>query len=107
MSLTQNLQIFGLLIIFAISLAALILAVFNFIKINNVNEPFETIGDAYKTGWYQTFGHECHPSLYKCMVNNKNQNHYFCSANPNCEISYHNVKGKLLKEPLTWFQRFV
>lgn len=75
-------------------------------QFNNIIYP--KLGDAFDNSHYSTFGQECKPGLFKCKVNGTVQGtHYFCSSHPNCEIKEHNIKGHKMKEPLTWFERFI
>ena len=60
--------------------------------------------DADKTAWFRTFGRECEPGLTKCEGDNFQ---YFCSAKKNCQIDKYNLKGKPIKEPMSWFERHV
>lgn len=73
----------------------------------NFSLAYPKMGDAATTGWFRTMGRECKPNLFKCKVNQGAQAHYFCSKNPNCEIPEYNVRGIRMKEPMSWFDRFV
>ena len=88
-----------------LSISALVIANMN--KSNN-KEYFNPLGypkagDAFETGNYSTMGRECKPNLYKCKVNNQ----YFCSKHKDCYIPEDNVRGTLMKSPMSWFNRYV
>lgn len=91
---------------FILALAAFVTALIVDHKKEKENENFinfPKMGDAFQTGWYRTLGRECKPNLYKCKAKQQT----WCSENKDCSVSEHNLQGQLMKEPMTWFDRFV
>ena len=90
---------------------AIVAIVFLAIAISKQNPPIEgfpKMGDAFETSWYRTLGRECEPGLYKCRIKKDSGTlHYFCSKNKDCKIHQQNVHAELMKEPMSWFDRFV
>lgn len=74
-------------------------------KRDYMNLNFPKMGDASKTGVYQTLGRECKSGLNKCFTEGPTGNkHYYCSEN--CNIDRHNIRGRKVEEPMDWFVRF-